>query len=51
MKIDAKKIMVVGDTHNCMGELNTLINKKSPFNINSQTPLKKILLKKLRVSL
>jgi pseudaminic acid synthase len=28
-----------------------LINKKSPFNINSQTPLKKILLKKLRVSL
>ncbi len=28
-----------------------LINKKSPFNIKSQTPLKKILLKKLRLSL
>ena len=26
-----------------------LINKKSPFNINSETPLKKILLKKLGI--
>jgi sialic acid synthase SpsE len=28
-----------------------LINKKSPFNINRETPIKKILLKKLRISI
>ena len=28
-----------------------LINKKSPFNIRSQTPLKKLLLKKLKISI